>query len=216
VDHVKGTAATANIQCNACAIDLNCEDTRSSFTDIVNCEATQASKLKVAPLQYIDVVIAGKYCRALIDSGAEVPLIRSNLVPNVSTIGTIIIQPCIGQTVPAKLAVLDIAKFDSEVGSEKAENIKGPLHMVFAVTDLASFEVILAVTVVNELKNTSHLSTEYCTDNYMLQKCIVTSLQHVDNNSTVKVDNLCTNNVRMSMSWMTVNCLMTTSLMLIY
>ena len=117
-------------------------------------------------------------------------------MPNVSTIGTINIQPCIGQTVPAKLAVLDVAKFDSDVVGDEANNANGPLHMVFAVTDLASFDVILPVTVVNELKNTSHMSTEFCTDNHMLQKCIVTSLQRVANESTVDaVNQLSTNNV---------------------
>ena len=189
-----GTAAKASAQCNASTIGLNCED-YSTCTEgpIVNCDAARASDLKVAPLQYIDVVIASQHRKALIDSSAEVPLIRSNLVPNVSTIGSINIQPFIGQTVPAKLAVLDIAKYDSDVGSNKTDKTSGPLHMVFAVTDLASFEVILPVTAVNELQTTSHMSTEYCTENSMLHKCIVTSLQHVANEPTASVDNnLCT------------------------
>jgi len=85
MDHTKGattsgTAATANVQCNACVIGVNCENKYLPFTDVVKCEATQSSDLQVAPLQYIDVVIAGKHCKALIDSGAEVPLIRSSLV----------------------------------------------------------------------------------------------------------------------------------------
>ncbi len=58
-------------------------------------------------------------------------------MPNVSTVGSINIQPCIAQTVPAELAVLDIARFDSEVETNTANNAERLLHMVLAVTDLA-------------------------------------------------------------------------------
>jgi hypothetical protein len=69
-------------------------------------------------LKYIDVVISGKTYSALIDGGAQIPLIKSSLVDeNICHIGNVNIQPVVGKAVQAKLAFLDIAQFDYSDGS---------------------------------------------------------------------------------------------------
>jgi hypothetical protein len=88
------------------------------------------------------VVIAGTCYKALVDSGAQVPLSRSELIRDMSFIGSINIQPVVGAPVLAKLTVLDIAKYDYSAAAEVSDGHR-PLHVVFAVTDLATHDVIL-------------------------------------------------------------------------
>jgi hypothetical protein len=74
----------------------SCDDEYDSFVSVNDC------KLLIAPLKYIDVVIDGKHCRVLVDSGSLVPLIHSSLVSNQSFVGTVDIQPVVGAAVTAK------------------------------------------------------------------------------------------------------------------
>ena len=46
----------------------------------IECEAGVVPEVHLSTLNYIDVVISGKVYKALIDSGAELPLIKSSLV----------------------------------------------------------------------------------------------------------------------------------------
>ena len=137
--------------------------------------------LIVSPLNYIDVVISGKTYKALIDGGAQVPLIKSTLVDeNISYIGNINIQPVVGNAVQAKLTVLDIAQFDYSDGSTDSVpqgDDNRPLHLVFAVTDLATHDVVLPETVVKELANTSHKYLSVCknADSKVQNDCYITN-----------------------------------------
>ena len=63
------------------------------------------AEVKLSTLNYTDVVISGKVNKALVDSGAQIPLIKSSLTDDISYVGTINIQPIVGQPVTAKLAV---------------------------------------------------------------------------------------------------------------
>ena len=146
-------------------INLDDSDTMCDF----DCVVDDVPEVHLSTLNYIDVVISGNVYKALIDSGAELPLIKSSLVKDVSSIGNINIQPIVGKAVPASLAVFDVARFDNSV--EDCNNIEGgsrncqrPLHLVFAVTDLATHDVVLPASVVHELSETSHKSTALCKD----------------------------------------------------
>jgi hypothetical protein len=141
-------------------------------------ECTTPLDVKLSPLHYIDVVICGHTYKALIDSGAEIPLIKSQLVDDISYVGTINIQPIVGKPVPAKLAVLDVVKFDSNEslnGQPQGDcrPTKRPLHLVFAVTDLAGHDVILPASVVQDLQGTSHKCTDViCQDTTATLNCV--------------------------------------------
>jgi len=134
-----------------------------------DCIVSDVHEVHLSTLNYTYVVISGNIYKALIDSGAELPLIKSSLVKDVSCIGNINIQPIVGKAVPANLAVFDVARFDNSV--EDCDNLKGdgcnsqrPLRLVFAVTDLATHDVVLPASVVRDLFETSHKSTALCKD----------------------------------------------------
>ena len=146
-------------------MDSDDSDTMCDF----ECVVDEVPEVHLSTLNYIDVVISGNVYKALIDSGAELPLIKSSLVKDVSSIGNINIQPIVGKAVPANLAVFDVARFDNSV--EDCNNMEGdsrncqrPLHLVFAVTDLTTHDVVLPASVVHELSETLHKSTALCKD----------------------------------------------------
>jgi hypothetical protein len=175
-----------------------------------DCDVSDVPEVHLSPLNYIDVVISGNVYKALIDSGAELPLIKSSLVKDVSCIGNINIQPIVGKAVPANLAVFDVARFDNSV--EDCDNLKGdrcnsqrPLHLVFAVTDLATHDVVLPASIVRDLSETSHKSTALCKDsessinvcsiNVDCLHTVVNDNVSDDNEDIVNVDQLTTDNV---------------------
>jgi hypothetical protein len=140
--------------------------------DTVSCGSVDLAlpEVKFSNLKYTDVVIAGNVYKALIDSGSELPLIKSSLVKDISYIGSINIQPVVGKPVPANLAVLDVAHYDESV-VDAVGKLQGdccdnrrPLHLVFAVTDLATHDVVLPVSVVDDLLKTSHKCMDVCQD----------------------------------------------------
>jgi hypothetical protein len=117
----------------------------------------------------MDVVINGKVHTALNDGGAEKPLIKSSLLKDVSSIGSVQIQPIVGKSVEAKLTILVVAKFDSSEESVSCDScsdcVNGPMHIVCAVTDLASQDVVLPESVVADLQNTWYKCVHLCKDN---------------------------------------------------
>ena len=158
-----------------------------------NLNASSMPELIVSPLKYIDIVISGKTYKALIDSGAQVPLIKSSLIDeNISYIGNLNIQPIVGNAVQAKLAVLDIARFDYDeiTDAEPKGDDTRPLHLVFAVTDLASHDVVLPETVAEQLVNTSHKYMSVCknTDYKMLSDADLIIEYGTPNNHNSKQD----------------------------
>ena len=61
-------------------------------------------KLRVTPLQYIDVVIDNLKCKGLCDSGAQVPMINKRYVGgNAGSFGTVQIQGVVLDPVQAEL-----------------------------------------------------------------------------------------------------------------
>ena len=72
----------------------------------------------------MDVAVGGVRYKALVDSDTEGPLIRSDLLNNVSYIGSINIQPIVGHSVPAKLAVLDLSKWDDDDNGEVQQDCR--------------------------------------------------------------------------------------------
>jgi hypothetical protein len=87
-----------------------------------------------------------------------------------SCISSINIQPIVGAPAPAKPAALDIAKYDCSADAEiKDEHL--PLHIVFAVTNLTTHDVILPSSVVNDLYQISHKSTRQCIDSDSPPQC---------------------------------------------
>lgn len=148
------------------AMDYDSSDTVCDAVCNYDCDISDVPKVHLSTLNYIDVVISGNVYKALIDSGAELPLIKSSLVKDVSCIGSINIQPIVGKAVPANLAVFDVARFANSV--EDCDDLKSdgqrPLHLVFAITDLATHDVVLPASVVRDLSETSHKSTALCKD----------------------------------------------------
>lgn len=179
---------------HSCEIVPDYDCTVNDCSDIFDrefdsCIVEPIPEVKLAKLNYVDVVINGKTYRALNDSGAEMPLIKSGLLDDISYIGSINIQPIVGKAVPANLAVLDVAKYDTSV--EASDNLQGnstkrPLHLIFAVTDLAEHDVVLPEPVVRDLQETSHRSTGVCKETEStLKHCGVQSVaaaQHINVN----------------------------------
>jgi hypothetical protein len=87
-------------------------------------------------------------------------------VKDLSCIGSITIQPIVDPTVPAKLAVSDVARFDTSAAEVSNGDIctdsRQLLHIVFSVTDLATHDVALPASVVRDLQATSHRSIAEC------------------------------------------------------
>jgi hypothetical protein len=195
------TSSTANgrLEANTCSI-VNCD---SSVIACMSTDCVSAVKTPVlvkSPLKYIDVVINGTVHTALIDGGAEMPLIKSSLIGDISSVGSINIQPIVGKTVEAKLAVLDIAKFDETASSDCVVNecTTGPLHLVFAVTDLARQDVVLPDAVVQELQETSHKCVHDCNSSVLSLKCfsaVVNEMQLTDVDVSSVNINECINQV---------------------
>ena len=69
-----------------CVAGSNEANTLNEQTDIMHVYANalpnQAAQIKLAPLQYMDVFIANQCWPALVDSGAEVPLIHRRVLGN--------------------------------------------------------------------------------------------------------------------------------------
>jgi hypothetical protein len=200
--HLDTTAA----ECSACDVNYKFQagiGSEINVTDSRQCELEPtretvigfvstltpngATEVQLAPLNYVDVVIAGTCYKALVDSGAQVPLIRSELVRDMSFIGSINIQPVVGAPVLAKLAVLDIAKYDHSADAEVTDEHR-PLHVVFAVTDLATHDVILPSSVVADLQRTSHKSSCQCVDSTLLPQCSLVTAAEQDSESLGKDD----------------------------
>jgi Retroviral aspartyl protease len=60
-------------------------------------------ELKVSPLQYIDVVINGAIHRALIDSGAQISVIKQSVVSSISPIRQVQLHGVVGKSVTKPL-----------------------------------------------------------------------------------------------------------------
>jgi hypothetical protein len=117
------------------------------------------------------------------------PIIKESLLGQFSSVGSVSIQPIVGGSVKAKLAVLDIARFDDSTidvcvldncVANKCEN--GPIHLLFAVTDLASQEVVLPESVVRDLQQTSHKCSNVCRDSVSSLKCMTTVVNKIELN----------------------------------
>ena len=99
-----------------CVPGSNGANTLNEKADIIQVYASdlpnQAAQVQLAPLQYMDVFIANQCWHALVVSGAEVPLIHRRVLGNadVSTVGSIFIQPIVGPTVEAKLVALVVSQ----------------------------------------------------------------------------------------------------------
>lgn len=132
---------STEVSCTQSSVDANCKtvSNEQSCNELQSCNINELSPdLKLSELKHMNVVIAGKTYSALIDGGAQMPLIKTSLVDNVSYIGTINIQEIVGNPVLAKLTVLDVAKSNVTSNECELQDVcdKGPLHLVFAVTDL--------------------------------------------------------------------------------
>jgi hypothetical protein len=65
-------------------------------------------KLRVSPLQYVDVMIDGIKCRALADSGAQIPIIKKSVLNTIAPIGHTQIQGVTGDAETKPLVALDV------------------------------------------------------------------------------------------------------------
>jgi hypothetical protein len=83
--------------------------------------------------------------------------------------------------------VLDIAKYDHSADAEVSDEHR-PLHVVFAVTDLATHDVILPSSVVADLQRTSHKSSCQCVDSILLPQCSLVTAAEQDSESLGKDD----------------------------
>jgi hypothetical protein len=112
----------------------------------------------------MDVYIGGQCWPALIDSGAEVPVIHRRVLgeAEVSTVGNIFIQPIVGPAVEAKLVTLDVTKYAASASTEHpiaSDLIAPPLHVTFAVTDMLNgHNVVIPASLAEELKASSQHS----------------------------------------------------------
>jgi hypothetical protein len=143
------TGVAARAEANACNVVCERSIEPCISVDCVSAERVKKPKFVKSELKYVDVVINGQRHSALIDGGAEMPLIKESSIFNFTSVGSVSIQPIVGDSVEAKLAALDIARFNDRTvdvcvpdncAVNKCEN--GPLHLLFAVTDLASQEVV--------------------------------------------------------------------------
>jgi hypothetical protein len=144
----------------------DCSFVSCEVTPDIACVLPASADVKISPLEYIDVVIQGNRYKALVDSGAQILLMRASLLSDISYVGHINVQPIIGKPVSAKLAVLDVAKYDcTQHGEPKnVDSQSGPLHLTFGITDLATHDVVLPTDIVKNLQQTSHKSDAFCTD----------------------------------------------------
>jgi hypothetical protein len=177
---VNAVQSESKIQGNTCGV-INKVLPNKPIDVVVDCDHVKQTDIVISPLKYIDVVINGKVHSALIDGGAEVPLIKSSLLQDVSSIGSVHIQPIVGKSVEAKLAVLDVAKFDSsDVDCDACDTcVHGPMHVVFAVTDLASQDVVLPEAIVTDLHKTSHKCKHLCKDNEFSINCCIIATNNI-------------------------------------
>jgi hypothetical protein len=78
---------------------------------------------------------------------------------DVSTVGSIFIQPIVGPTVEAKLVALDVSQYLSNAEHQTASMNTPPLHVTFAVSDrLNGHDVVLPAGLAEELKTSSQYS----------------------------------------------------------
>ena len=109
-------------------------------------------RLRVTPLQYIDVAIDNVKCNGLCDSGAQIPMINKRLVEgNAESLGTLQVQGVVGDPVQAELVSLTVSCCPDADG--KFIDVNGPTQIVFAVTDcMTGCDVILPSTICDELR----------------------------------------------------------------
>jgi hypothetical protein len=144
-----------------------CADTiKDSYAIMSDCEKVELTKencqqsvdvdqfvgqVEIAPLTYLDICINGTRQRALVDSGSQVPLIRADRLQDNPTItGSIYIQGIVGPAVQAKIATLDVTRWEEGVVSP---SVKIPqLRIVFAIMDkMVEHDVILPSEVADKL-----------------------------------------------------------------
>ncbi len=79
-----------------------------------------------------------------------------------SFVGATTIQPLVGASVTAKLAVLNAAKCSNSVVGDDVKLTSGLLHSVFGVTNLAIHDVVSPTSFVGILRCASNDNTKVC------------------------------------------------------
>jgi hypothetical protein len=176
----------AEITCQTVAACVGNETAQASATSLPSLHG----KIKIAPLQPMNVYIGKKCWPALVDSGAEVPLIHRRVLgeTNVSTVGNILIQPIVGPAVEAKLVALDVARHVADTDQSVASRQASPLHVTFAVTErLNGHNVLLPASLAEELKSSSQHSIHLpCVEASSLHMPHTSVMCDQDNNDGIK------------------------------
>ena len=181
------------------------------------CSASiSAPDIELTPLKYVDVMINGNVYKALSDSGAQIPLIRSSLLSSdISYVGNINLKPAVGNIIPAKLTVLDVAKYDESAEPSDPGETQAPLHLTFAVSDVATSDVVLPRSIAKRLKSTSHKCKQFCVNVNQLSTCALScdddyvNISHCDSDSFVNCNdsvNIVAVNVANLIVDMDINC----------
>ena len=123
------------------------------ITTLCDCNATPSSGgLKISPLQYIDIVVDGEKRTAMIDSGAQIPIVKRAGLKNIIPVGRVQVQGVVGEPVTTPLVALDIKL--ARTPTEGCVLVEQTLNVVCAVNDnnTLSCDIILPPDVVDELK----------------------------------------------------------------
>jgi len=130
-------------------------------------------KLKVYPLQYIDVVINGARHRALIDSGAQIPVIKQSVVNSITPIGQVQIQGVVNKSVTKTLIALDV-KLAHEPIIDNCSRIEQSMNIVSAVNECNSSQcdIILPADVVDDLRALTIRDVISVDENNVDQECL--------------------------------------------
>ena len=109
-------------------------------------------KLRVTPLQCIDVVIDNERYKGLFDFGAQIPMINKRLVGgNAGRLGAVQVQDVVGDPMQDALVSLNVSCCRD--GDGKFIEVNEPTEIVFAATDCTTgCGVILPSTICDELR----------------------------------------------------------------
>jgi len=150
--------------------------------------------IKVSPLTHLDISVEGIPCKALSDSGAQIPIVSKRLFERCrgDIIGSINVQGVIGQTVEAPLVDLNV-HLCTETG---VDNITPDFPIVCAILDInaAEYDVILPAAVVEDLQRFPVASVSTAVNEVTRNSVQDNTLNGGKDENIVNIDNMMSKN----------------------
>jgi len=167
------------------------EEVEPVVRPVVESVAEVSNVVQLSELDYCDIQIQqlNESKKALKDTGAQISLIREDLIRNLDlpVLGTVSIRGVVGKPVEAKLIQLNLKPWPGN----NAENIAPYISVTFAACDLSTdIDVILSGSVVNQLD-------DLCVYN-MLKPTVSFEVMSSVNENTVCCDVTLTTDVELS------------------